>query len=1211
MGKQVKAFVDVAPYADVSLGPSADPAAVLASTLVTEPFETAMVQLAESMAGSGAPARIVSGPHGVGKSAVLTYAYVLARYPDRRDRPVQPAIGMAVSYLSGARLLPVWVECSEGEESSFADTVRRAFASSAAVAVATGVDAATWDTIVASEAPVPAALDALPAGDRLVLFVDGVTRWLRKADREQARATIAELALWAELAGSSHLTVLLCLDETDLDPSQGMCPHLARNYQITYLPLTVLAEICDRNIFRKEPRQRAELSSVHDDLKRLLPGFRWNLEQFQQLYPLHPATLDVAPAVRRYAPSFSFPQFAAAAGNRAKGRREISLVVLDEMFDAAEYEFRKSPELAAGIAIYDELATSVIPALSDSQQKFWGRVLLKGLFLSSLARRSLTAADVAATMLLFDERNPSAGAANIEECLKRLESRALQRFATSGEGASRSYRMLVAVEDPSQRALAEVLRDLPVDDHVLADVLLSLGRRRFPDWPESFVSAQRTAEYEVPWRGTWRLGLLSYGEAPRLVEIPGLDDSLPVDELAPIDICEYDWEVMVQPIGGAPVDVLEPPTLVAWLPGELTDDDRAVLRRVAALRSGDARLAAPGVDLDSLQAEAEAEGGLVFHRLYLEEGRFIGPAWETYAAEQAARETLGGLLARILDAPLRERYPDHPVIKGELDEATVRLLIGKFFISGARTPNLQQAAGALAAPLGLAEAPNKGPWRFSPGSEATLRLGFNAEPLRLAELAGRKGVDLGVVYQVLRRTPYGLQRPAQHLILAALVASGRVKLTGDGGDLTSRNLESAEDLSNYSRLVQVGLTQWPTAVLLEWCRLLTENASLNDLSSAEGRMAIREALAGWLARWRELDVDSRFAEIPSEAATRRTWQLISASRQFFETTALAIDSVLKEEVALEEGIGRIIGTFASNQNIYERSLRDLRMLTSFVEWAPTYTVAKEYVLSADRTSEPRIEAQREELVDYISAPHRLLDENKRRRFETVYEGFRRDYAAYYLAAHDLHVGARAGFEALDSFLDSPEWQRFELLSQVVAVQQRFYQLALELIANIRDLQCSLPTRELLQEQPYCACSFRLQHRDKLSHSLQRLKELTERGNEHHLRTIQHYRPAILAGMRELGGDAGFADASVPLMALLAAKNGDVTVSAAAIELINRCVANQPLPAAPLGSLPIAAGETLTKGQLRERLQAWLDEIPGEDELNVQVVRLLTASKSDE
>ncbi len=1247
MAKQIKAYVEVEPYVEVNQGKGGDPAELLATVLAVDDFGDALAHLAEAATGAGAPARILSGPHGCGKSTLLSLLNALSGFPDLRSRAQQPAVRTASSYMSGSRLVPVVVDPHELNTSDFQTSLVESLRSASAPASAAGISATEWEGAAKSHDPVASSLALLPPGGRLVLIVDGLSTWARSAERESLRRAVDTLSRFGELSLRETISVLVALDEESLESAGGAFLPLLRHFQVEYLGSSCLRQICDRHLFKKEGRQHAELEAVFGTVRRLVPGFRWSRDEFIALYPLHPATLEVASALRRSAPTFSFPRFAAASANRARGRRELSLVVLDELFDTAEYELRKAMELSAAFEVYDDLVNAVVPKFSESQQRFWAKVVLKGLFLYSLAKRPVTALDLASAMMLYEENDVESGPRVVGTILQGFAERAEHRLIVEGEGTARSYRLPTADEGVGARVVFELVREIAPNDPRIADALASLGAARFPDWPIGFAVAPGSATLEVPWRGTWRRGTVSYRVPTKLVAIPPLEADAPLADADPFadlgdddildtsgtslepdipaepsierlvvtytaakDICEDDWEVSLMPIR-SPIDLRHrPETLVLWVPAEPDEAEMNVLRRVCAVRSGDARLNVEGIDVESLRSEAEAEGGLVFHNLYLERGRFVGPGWEAKASDQAARETLGGLLARILDAPLAARFPQHPSFTGEVDDPSTFLLVDKFFIAGAATPNVLQLAAALASPLGLADSPERGIYRFNRSSETALAFPFNVEPLRLAEAAGESGVPLDAIYQALRREPFGLQRPAQRLIIAGLVASGRVKLAGAGSELTAETFSQAGQLDEYSHMHRAGLTVYSNESLLEWARMVADAAHLNDLVTADGRQLIRQALGEWLERWRELNLPKRFGEIPAEAATRRTWQLVAASKQYFDATAGSVRAILDEEIALEEGLGRIITTFAANPTIYQRALRDLRMLTSFIEWVPEYTAAKEYVLCADRTGEPKIESERAELVDFISAPHRLLDDSKRRRFETVYKTFVQDYTDYYVSSHDLHVGTRADFEALDSFLDEEAWRRFELLAHVRVVNNRFYQFAMDFVQSIRDLGCELPTRELLQERPSCVCGFRLGSPDGFARLFERFRLVVDQGTRQHIQTIRQFRQPILTGLRRMQSDAAYADASVPLIGLLTGGDAITEVTPSTVELVNRCLADQRLSVAVATPPQLEPGRAMSKDELRSRLVRWLDELPGDEGVFIEIARALPVSSDD-
>ena len=391
MAKQIKAYVEVEPYNEISPGRGSEPAALVGSVLVADDFGRALARLAETAVGTAAPARVLSGPHGVGKSTLLAVAHAIASEPATFNRSPHQDVRTASSMLSESRVIPVLIDPSDDASDDFGASMRKGFTAAANAASRVGISAADWDGACQAPDPADRALDLLPPGSRLVLFVDGASSWLRRVERDTARAAIASLARVAERAHAEAISLVIALDEETLDGGSGLALPLLRYCQVEYVPLTVLAQSCDRHLFKKTGRQRAELGLLYDELKSASPLFRWSREEFVGMYPLHPGTVEVAPALSRYAPSFSFLRFASTAGNRAKGRRDLSLIVLDELFDACEYEMRKEADLAGVFEIYDDFVNNVVPKLSDSHHKFWAKLVLKGLFLSSLAGRAVSA----------------------------------------------------------------------------------------------------------------------------------------------------------------------------------------------------------------------------------------------------------------------------------------------------------------------------------------------------------------------------------------------------------------------------------------------------------------------------------------------------------------------------------------------------------------------------------------------------------------------------------------------------------------------------------------------------------------------------------------------------------------------------------------------------------------------------------------------------
>src|SRR4029079_8865890 len=120
-----------------------------------------------------------------------------------------------------------------------------------------------------------------------------------------------------------------------------------------YLDQEHLFKIVDTHIFAKESSKIHVLRTVYEEWRRVLPGFRWSEQRFLSLYPMHPATLEIAPLIRLYIQDFALLGFAVEAGMRILGRPASSLIGLDEMFDGVEKKLRQVPELKEAFATFD------------------------------------------------------------------------------------------------------------------------------------------------------------------------------------------------------------------------------------------------------------------------------------------------------------------------------------------------------------------------------------------------------------------------------------------------------------------------------------------------------------------------------------------------------------------------------------------------------------------------------------------------------------------------------------------------------------------------------------------------------------------------------------------------------------------------------------------------------------------------------------------
>ncbi|MCA1849807.1 MAG: hypothetical protein LC672_01825, partial [Acidobacteria bacterium] len=425
--------------------------------------------------------------------------------------------------------------------------------------------------------------------------------------------------------------------------------------------------------------------------------------------------------------------------------------------------------------------------------------------------------------------------------------------------------------------------------------------------------------------------------------------------------------------------------------------------------------------------------------LYMEEGALVSSEGSyRFTDEARAAATLAGALSLVFAPLFDARYPEHPFFADMLSETDVARLIGGFF-GGANAADAatQELARLFAAPLGLATE-RGGAWSLETGDEALARP-WVRETLALTDAAAGEVVPVAEARRALARAPYGLQREAQHLIFAALVAQRRIELVTAAGDrISRRTLDRAlrwEEIAGIARAAEI---LHSAEELTDWARFLTGRAALASIVEPAAREEARAALADWLAVWQARALLRRFAELPDEALTVRAWNLASVVRRSFGAAADAVEATLAADISLEEGLQRVADAFADSAEQFAESAERLRELSGFVEAAQQRSHARAYLFSAEPTGADEIDSARRELLRLADDASSLFDEELRGRFDLLWRGFHARYVERYAAEHDRAVGKASDRRALDALRRSEGWREFEALAELPLALRRYW-----------------------------------------------------------------------------------------------------------------------------------------------------------------------------
>ncbi|HKS26323.1 MAG TPA: hypothetical protein VJS44_00825, partial [Pyrinomonadaceae bacterium] len=1133
-------------------------------------------------------ARALAGLRGVGKSHTLAVFAALASMPELRTAGVSDAhVATSARRLLNRRYLLARVE--RGTRASLLEEVGVALAS------AFGGAEADWFNVAPQQM---LAVAASRAGDTpLVLLIDTAFGREARVKRDDGPA-LSQLAAATE---SAHVFIALALDD-DIEGAEGVNAVLAGTYQIDYLDPEHLYRIADLHLFQKNPQARLALHDIYNSLRTVVPGFNWSEPRFTAIYPVHPLIADVASAVRLYAPHFAFLPFAAQSVERATNRPALSLIVLDEVFDRTEEELRRAVDLEKAFAVYDQLSSDIASQI-PIMQRLHARLLLKGLFILSLDGRGATARELGAAMLIYDEGDAEAGISRIEELLARFAELSPEggvRRADEAQAEPR-YRFNISTADAFEEALAQAIENIAPDSSLMKELLRGLPRSRFPDWPlgETDEPAAKAKDFTLMWRGMGRLGRINWQQ----------DDERGASEAATkataADGLFYDWKMTVEVPDSFSVEGREraaalhapdAPISITWRPSSLKPEELEHLRRLIALRTDASLLSEFG---EAARAAERTHTGLaerIWIRAFMDDGALL---WEetahAFTDEALAGHTLSGVLERMLHPLFEARYPEHPVFTQALTEAEVSRLVGGFFGGASQSEmSVQELARRYCAPLGLAS--QRSDAYVLEAGDAVLKQPWIREVLRMTDEADGSVVPLDSVYALLRSEPYGLQREAQHLIFAALVAQRRIELvTATGDRIGRRTLDLKLRWDELSGVARAAALLHGADELTGWARRLTGSAELASIADPQARGVVRGALRAWLEDWRSRRVLEKFQALPDEGLTTRAWNLSASVRKSFGVAADAIEAALDDTISLEEGLQRVADAFADSEENFRRSTKQLASLSNFTSGLEGRVRAHDYLMLSEPTGQSEIESARRELLRIAEDVHNLFDQESCLRFDLLWREFRVRYLEHYASVHDETVGASVDRRSLDEFLRSSRWREFEALSALSITNTRYRDEAARVVEEARGLSCTLPVRKILMNRPSCDCSFRLVRATSLKHLSQELRETVEAALETTRQTLRLMSGPLSAALGRLGQSAQAEEERAGARALSEAfARGSLpeTFSQRDVRLIEEALKFGALSTpVRVQRPPVEAYGLVTREDLRARLNQWLDELP--------------------
>jgi hypothetical protein len=430
-----------------------DPAQALAAYRFTDVTSDLLSRWLDALAdlpqGMGA-ARALAGARGVGKSHTLAVLGALAGAERLRQGVEDAHVSASAERLTGRRYLVTRVE--RGTRPTLSDELAATFAAFF------GGSEVQWGR---EPAEVLAVAASRAMGETLVVIIDTAFNRPARVSRDDGPV----LASLATAARGLNVFLALALDD-DIADADGANVAVAGAYRIDYLDPENLYRVADQFVLRKKPQVGDTLREIYEALRATVHEFNWSQARFSSVYPVHPLVVEVASGVRLFLPTFAFLPFAAGAAARATSRPALSLVLLDEVFDATEDELRHSTELREAFATYDHLTERCIGQL-PVMQRYQARLILKSLFVLSLDGRDATPGEMCAALLLTDSDAGGDAPRRVAETLARFaaEVPAGSFVLAAGPGGETRYRFRTSVRETAEfgaQTAAPISKAVPI-----------------------------------------------------------------------------------------------------------------------------------------------------------------------------------------------------------------------------------------------------------------------------------------------------------------------------------------------------------------------------------------------------------------------------------------------------------------------------------------------------------------------------------------------------------------------------------------------------------------------------------------------------------------------------------------------------------------------------------------------------------------------------
>lgn len=1056
ISEKVRDIVDVRPYTTVD-DLFRDPEATLANYHFTDITAYMMARWFDAV-GSADPlqrCRAIAGFRGVGKSHFLAAFAILMSHPELRSRLADHHVQTAVQQML-RRHYPV-INIRRGSGGSLSEELR--------IAAAVTFDLKTEKT-GDSIKEIVSTVAELSGGLTPIIIIDSSPERIVPIERNDGD----DLAQIAEACKAASVFVGIALDD-EIAMADGSNAAISKSFNIEYLDPENLHKVVNTHIFPKNPRTQNVLGSLYADFREAIPEFKWSEQRFTSLYPLHPVLLELAPFIRSYLPKFALFGFASSAGEIILGRPADSLIGVDDVFNAVEFDLRKVPELQSLFEAYDAVSTHVSAAIPVAA-RHKSKLVLKVLLLNTLAQRPSSGADVAAAMMIVDNGDPGNSVRDLDLLLGGFAAAFPKALSADTSDSSRvRYRFNIGSNE-FERHLDRLIGSA---DPLLADRAFAAAVvERYSELADMLSNENGSVTLLTEWRGS-----------RRPVQLCRVHRAGRPDEAVP---SRCGWEIKLV-LGGSSAEVHRSEmagTLIKWKTGELNQEERRSLIAHALLPADKELWAKFPESVSSSNLSLSNAVKAAVERVVINEAKLAIDGFD-YNFSDAARAapSLSEMIGQMLEPLFEAVYPEHPYFVEPLTPNTV----DRFVRSLSDGENADQSVMTFGVALGIAEFNGSG-FTVLQKEELLAVPSVGSILASISETASRE-VELPSIQSNLAKAPVGLTCEAVHLILTAMAHRGMIELvTAERERIGGRSIDLRLDWSNILAIVSPRNTTASHDDLVRWAKLICSDETIKSVNEPGDRTKILEAFVEIAAQWERRNPFEAFEQISDCELNTDVWRHSNKTWDSYVEMVANINDVLLGNIAIEDSIDGIRDSFQGRVELFERSRVSIVAIEDFVKTNPEINRISNYLSLCDITNDVAVGSAREDLRESLRKAAERTSDQGHREIGYRWEKFYRLYTEYYTGLHsgsahvkDIRQSAENGFAEGTQFVPDSETKP----AQSVRRGRRSFRAIRRKIAA---LTCPLDPAPFLQAAPFCKCGFKPADSDVFDDLNDKLRQLT-------------------------------------------------------------------------------------------------------------------------